>query len=116
MLALLIDENLNHRTLRGLLRSVPHLDYVLIPAAGFKGADDPTVLDLAAKQNRIMVTHDLKTIPKHAYDRVKAGLLMPGVIAVADDLPFGQVIEDLTVLVECATPSEIQSLVLYPPL
>ena len=116
MLALLIDENLNHRILRGLLRTIPHLDYTLVPAVGLKGANDPAVLDFAAKENQILVTHDLRTIPKHAYERVKTGLPMPGVIAVPDDLPIGQVIGDLTVLVECAAPSEIRSLVIYLPL
>ena len=48
MLALLIDENLNHRILRGLLRSLPHLDYTLATGAGLKGEGDPAVLDFAA--------------------------------------------------------------------
>ena len=94
MLALLIDENLNNRILRGLLRSLPHLDYTLAATAGLKGADDPAVLELAAKQDRLLATHDLRTIPKHAYERVKAGLAMPGVIAIPDDLPIGRVVED----------------------
>jgi predicted nuclease of predicted toxin-antitoxin system len=88
MLPLLIDENLNHRILRGLLRSVPHLDYLLAPDAGLKGANDPAVLDFAARENRVLATHDLRTVPKHAYERVKAGLPMPGVIAISDDLPI----------------------------
>jgi hypothetical protein len=104
MLALLIDENLNHRILRGLVRSAPHLDYTLV-ATGLKGANDLAVLELAANQNRLLATHDLRTIPKHAYERVKAGLPMPGVIAIPDDLPIGRVIEDLAVLIECATPA-----------
>jgi hypothetical protein len=29
MLALFIDENLNHRILRGLIRAIPHLDYTV---------------------------------------------------------------------------------------
>lgn len=67
MLPLLIDENLNHRILRGLLRSVPHLDYRLAPDVGLKGAD-PVVLEFAAKENRVLATHDLRTIPKHAQE------------------------------------------------
>ena len=116
MLPLLIDENLNHRILRGLLRSVPHLNYLLAANAGLKGASDPALLDFAARANRVLATHDLRTIPKHAYERIKAGLPMPGVIAISDDLPIGRVIEDLAVIVECAEPSEIQSLVIYLPL
>ena len=116
MLPLLIDENLNHRILRGLLRSVPHLDYLLTPDVGLKGTDDPAVLDFAAREKRVLATHDLRTIPKHAYERVKAGLPMPGVIAVPDDLPIGSVIEDLAIVVECAALAEVQSLVIYLPL
>jgi hypothetical protein len=74
MLSLLIDENLNHRILRGLLRSVPQLDYVLISAAGLKGADDPAILELASREQRVIITHDLRTIPKYAYERIKSGM------------------------------------------
>ena len=86
MLALLIDENLNHSILRGVLRSVPHLDYKLVVAAGLKGAADPAVVSFAAEENRVLVTHDLRTLPKDAYERVRAGLPMPGIIAIPDDL------------------------------
>jgi hypothetical protein len=99
MVALLIDENLNHRILRGLLRTIPNLDYTLAAAVGLKGTDDTVVLDFAAKENRALVTHDLRTIPKHAYERVKAALPMSGVIAIRDDLPIGRMIEDLAIIV-----------------
>lgn len=117
MLALLIDENLNHRILRGLLRSVPHLDFRLLAAiSGLRGAQDPIVLGRAATQARVPVTHDLRTVPKHAYERVKAGLPMTGVIAVPDSLAIGPAIEDLAILAECAEPPEIESRVVYLPL
>src|SRR5438105_4813491 len=61
MLLLLIDENLNHRILRGLVRSVPRLDYLLASDAGLKGTNDPAVLDFAARENRVLATHDLRT-------------------------------------------------------
>jgi len=116
MLRLLVDENLNHRILRGLLRTVPHLDYLLAPDAGLKGAEDPALLEFAAKESRVLVTHDLRTIPKHAYERVKAGLPMPGVIAIPDDMPIGGAVEDLAVIVECAVSAELDQRVLYLPL
>ena len=116
MLALLIDENLNHTILRGVLRAVPHLDYRLVAAAGLKGADDPAVLGFAAREDRVLVTHDVRTVPKHAYERVRAGLPMSGVIVVPDDLAIGRAVQDLAILAECAEPAEVQSLVIYLPL
>ncbi len=116
MLSLLIDENFNHRILRGLVRSVPHLDYSLTRDTGLKGVTDPQLLAAAAEQRRILVTHDVNTVPKHAYERVAGGLTMPGVIAVPDDLGIGQAISDLGLLVECCQPSELEHRVLYLPL
>ena len=116
MLALLIDENLNQRILRGLRRAVPHLDYVIAQNVGLKGVPDPRLLEWAAAQNRILVTHDLNTIPRHSYERVRNGQAMPGVIAVPDTLSIGQAIEDLTVIVECSQANELESFVLYLPL
>ena|SRR6266513_1634279 len=116
MLALLIDENFNQRILRGLRRSVPHLDYEIVQNIGLKGLPDPGVLTQAAADARILVTHDLKTVPKYAYERVRAGQPMPGVIGVPDTLPIAQAIEDLALIAECSQPAELENRVLYLPL
>ena|SRR5436190_1597551 len=117
MLALFIDENLNHRVFRGLRRTIPHLDWKLITvAAGFEGADDRTVLEMAAREGRVLATHDARTIPKYAYERLNANLPMPGVIIVPQNLPIGRAIEDLAVLTECLDPAEINSRIIYLPL
>jgi hypothetical protein len=62
------------------------------------------------------VTHDLDTIPKYAYERVRAGKSMPGVIAVPDTLRIGRAIEDLIVLAECSERGELDNFILYLPL
>lgn len=116
MLSLLIDENFNQRILRGLKRVIPHLDYVVVPSEGLRGAEDPELLARAAEQGRVLLTHDLKTVPKHAYERIKNGASMSGVVAVPNTMPIGQAIDDLSVLAECATPDELQNRILYLPL
>lgn len=62
MLKLAADENFNNNILRGLLRSEPGLDVVRVQDIGLKGADDPTVLEWSAREGRILLTHDVKTI------------------------------------------------------
>jgi hypothetical protein len=116
MLRLLIDENLDHRILRGLRLRLPHLDFVVVQETEIKGIKDPPLLAWAAEHNRILVTHDLKTIPKHAYERVRVGKPMPGVIAVPDSLAVGQAIEELVTLIECSEQHEWANLVIYLPL
>jgi hypothetical protein len=116
MLPLLIDENFNQRILRGLMRAVPGLDFVLIQDVGLRGCADPVVLAWAAEQKRVLVTHDLKTIPKHAYERIHDQLPMPGVISLPDSMTIRQSVEELKLLVQCINLTELENLVFYLPL
>lgn len=79
MLRYAADENFNGDIVRGLLRRNPNLDIVRVQDVGLSGADDPTVLEWAASQGRLVVTHDVSTLSKHAFDRVASNRPMPGV-------------------------------------
>ena len=116
MLKLAADENFNNNILRGLLRSEPGLDIVRVQDVGLKGADDPTVLEWAAKEERILLTHDVKTITHYAYSRVKNGLSMPGVFEVNLYAPIGRVIEDILLLAICSKENEWSGIIIYIPL
>src|SRR5215210_5948076 len=100
MLKLAADENFNNDIVRGVLRLKPDLDLVRIQDAGLAGIDDPGVLEWAAQENRLLLTHDLKTIPDYAYERVANGKRMHGVFVVSDKLPVRQVIDEIVLLVE----------------
>ncbi len=116
MLRLLIDENVNHRILRGLKLILPNIDYVIAQDVIPTGTEDPDLLSWAAEQNRILVTHDLKTIPQFAYNRVEVGEFMPGVIAFSKSLPIGQAIEELAAIIECSEQEEWENQVVHLPL
>jgi hypothetical protein len=74
------------------------------------------LLEWAAQQGRILVTHDVHTMTAHAYARVATGLAMPGVFAVSQSTPIAQAIEDLLLLAECSTEGEWEGQVRYLPL
>jgi len=90
MLPILADENFNAAILRGLLRRLPAIDLLTVHGAGLSGADDPEVLDLAARLGRVLLTHDVRTIPEFAYQRMAAGKSMPGVIEVPRNFQSGR--------------------------
>jgi predicted nuclease of predicted toxin-antitoxin system len=115
MLKFLADENFDNTIIRGLFRRNPTLDIVRVQDVGLSGKDDPTVLEWAAQERRILLTHDVATITRYAYDRVRAGQLMPGVIEISTDAPVGRVIEDILVLVECSQEGELEGQVQYLP-
>jgi hypothetical protein len=110
------DENLNNDIIRGLLRRRPEIDIVRIQDVGLSGADDPTVLEWAAGEGRVLLTHDVSTMTRYAYERVEAGKPMPGVFEISRGLAMGQVIDDLVLLTECSIEDEWESQVRYLPL
>ena len=116
MLRLAADENFNNNIVRGLLRRKPDADFVRVQDAGLSGADDPTVLEWAAAEGRLVVSHDVSTLRKHAYDRVAAGQPMPGVFEVGTSLSIGRVIDDLLLIIECSFEDEWDGQVRYLPL
>jgi hypothetical protein len=116
MLLLVADENFNNDIVRGLLRKNPNLDIVRVQDVGLRGADDPAILEWAAAEDRVVMTHDAATMAYYTYERVKAGLSMPGVIEVADDLPIGRVVKDLLLLAEYSEQREWEGQVIYLPL
>ncbi|MBE9029187.1 DUF5615 family PIN-like protein [filamentous cyanobacterium LEGE 11480] len=115
MLKLLADENLDNTIVRGLLRRRPSLDIVRVQDVGLYGDDDPTVLAWAADDNRVLLTHDVATITKYAYDRLVAGLPMPGVIEITANAQIGRVIEDILLLVDCSLEGELDGQIYYLP-
>jgi hypothetical protein len=80
------------------------------------GLPDPALLDWAAGSGRILLTHDLRTIPNHAYSRIAQGLPMPGVIQVHRTLPVAAVIEQVLLIDACSRSAEWEGQVVYLPL
>ena len=101
-LRFLVDEDFDNDILRGVLRRLPTLDIVRVQDVGLSRAKDPAVLEWAAQEGRVVLTHDVSTMTAHAWARVPKGLPMPGVFAVSQSLPIGTAIEELHLLAECS--------------
>ena len=112
----LADENLNYAIVRGLRRRNPVFDIFRTQDADLVGHQDPALLNWAAEQGRIILTHDVRTIPDYAYDRVLRGLPMPGVVQVHRTLPLTACIEQILLMDECGEPGEWEGQVVYLPL
>ena len=113
---LLSDEDFNNRIVRGLLRRFPILDLVRVQDVGLAGKHDTKVLEWSANEERLVLTHDFATLLNYAYNRIDLGLRMPGVIALSQDLPIGEAIEELTTLIELSLENEWENQVVFIPL
>jgi predicted nuclease of predicted toxin-antitoxin system len=116
MIRFLLDENFNGKIVRGLRVRQPEVDMVRVQDTVMYSRDDPAVLDWAAREGRILLTHDVDTMPKFARERLAAGLPLAGVIIVRDTLPVGEVIDDLLLMLGASEPSEWENVVDFLPL
>ena len=115
MLRLATDENFNNIILRGLLRIYPELDIVRVQDTALYQADDLRVLDWAAQEERLLLTHDVNTMPGFVYQRIREGKLMRGVFVIRDDAPVSLVIEDLLIIIGASTLAEWDNSVNFLP-
>ena len=116
MLDFAADENLNYNIVRGLLRRKSDLNIVRIQDVGLSGKGDATVLEWAAQENRILLTHDVTTITKYAYERTNDGLPMPGVFEIKMNSPLGDIIDDIILLADYSYENEWEGQIVYLPL
>lgn len=112
----LADENFHGDITRGLLRAASDLDLVRVQDVGLQHASDLEILDWAAKEDRIVLTHDRQTMPAFAFQRLTQGRQMSGLFVLDDAMGIGQAIEELRLAIECSAAGEWQGLVVYFPL
>jgi predicted nuclease of predicted toxin-antitoxin system len=117
MFRLLADEDFNNRILRGLQRREPGIDIVRVQdVEELAGHPDPDVLEWAARENRIILSHDKETLVGFAWDRVRRGLPMPGVFLVEALENIGTAVDELAVIVGASEPEEYRDRVVFIPI
>ncbi len=112
----LADENFDHKTLTGIKRREPNLDIVAVQEVGLREVDDVQILEWAAEEDRIVVTHDVSTFADFAYERVAASRPMPGVIEIPESVPRSVIIDELILIAGASESADWQNRVVYLPL
>lgn len=85
MIRFVTDENLKSSIVSGLLRRNPHIDIVRAQDVGLTGASDEALLEWAARNRRVLLTHDIGTVSRAAYRRLDRGAALSGAV---DYLPI----------------------------
>lgn len=112
----LADENFDGAVFRGLVRHLPDLDLVRVQDVGLTAADDPSILEWAAREGRILLTHDRRTMPGYAYRMMADGKKLAGMIVMKPNLPVGQIIADIELIEACSTSEDWVDKVIDLPL
>ena len=98
------DADLNAEIIAGVRRREPSIDFQTADNADLRRLPAPEVLALAAQEDRILVTHDRRTMPKHFANFILHHS-SPGVFIIAQTISVRAAIEEL-LLIWTASESE----------
>jgi hypothetical protein len=100
------DNDLDQRIIAATRRLDPAIDFQTAPDLGLHlGVPDEQVLILAAEQDRLLVTHDRKTMPDH-FERFTVSHTSPGLIIISQTLSIGRAAEWLHLIWATSEPEE----------
>jgi len=112
----LADENLDTGIIMGLRAREPAIDILDVKTAGLRGTADPTLLEIAAQQDRVLITYDRNTMPRHFRGRLDLGKPTPGVfILPQQESAIGEIIESLLLVWAASQAEEWRNQIAYLP-
>jgi predicted nuclease of predicted toxin-antitoxin system len=117
MLQLLADENFDHDLVRGAMRRRAGPNLVRAQSVGLSETDDPDILAWAAREERVVLTHDVNTMTGFAIYRMTRGEPMAGRFIVHQQgAALSTIIDELLLLDDCSDTAEWADQILYLPL
>ena len=112
----LANHDLTEAILLGLMRREPAIEFHRLRELGMADRPDAQVLDYAARNNLLLVSHDVNTMTASAAQRIAAGLPMPGVFVAHQSDPIGLIIEDLILIWAGSEAEEWTQQIVFLPL
>lgn len=112
----LFDEDFNGHIVHGFRRRQPNADTCTVREAGLGGAGDSAILEWAAGEGRLLVSHDRRTMSAEARKRMRARLPMAGLILFRQDCAIGLAIQELVLVSQATTAEEWRDIVAFLPL
>ena len=99
------DAELRQAIVTGAIRRQPNLDFQSANEAGLEGIKDPEVLTIAARDGRVLVTHDRKTMPTE-FGQFIISQTSSGVLILSQNLPISEAINAIILVWEASTAEE----------
>jgi Domain of unknown function (DUF5615) len=99
------DADLNQHTVRPVRRRAPEVDFQTAHNAGLHGLNDEAVLAQAARESRILISPDKRTMPRH-FGSFTTAKTSPCLILISQNLPIIQAVDDLILFWEASEAEE----------
>ena len=91
------DADLNEDLVWAVRRAEPLIDFQTANEANIHGLEDPIVLALAASENRILISHDRRTMPYHFAEFIRIQT-SPGVFLLSQRFNFAKVVDNIVLI------------------
>lgn len=112
----LADADLNIAIVSGLLRREPSIDFLTAQAGGLRSLKDPEVLAVAARHQRVLVSHDVTTMPAHFLAHLTAGSFSSGVFLIPQSLNVATAIQELHLIWQASEAADWNNRLIWLPL
>lgn len=109
------DADLKHAIVNATMRREPAIDFQTAAAADLAGRDDSEVLAIAARDGRVLVSHDHRTMPSH-FGEFTSNNASPGVVIASQRLPISVVVEELLLMWSASDSDEWVNRIAHLPL
>jgi len=109
------DNDLKFGIVRAVRRREPAIDFASAGEAGLEGVSDPELLERAAEDDRVLVSHDRRTMLDHFRHHLVAGKPSPGLLIVSQRTPIGLVAESIVLLWAVTNPAELRDQAYHLP-
>jgi hypothetical protein len=108
------DADLHFPIVTGVKLREPAIDFKTALEAGLPGVPDPIVLGIAADDGRLLVTHDVNTMPSH-FSRFIQTRTSPGVVMVPQSMSYHEAIEGLHRLWDTTEAEQWENVCFFVP-
>jgi hypothetical protein len=102
------DNDLKFAIVKALRRRGPAIDFASAHEAGLEAVGDPELLERAARDNRVLVSHDRRTMLNHFRNHLAAEKPSAALLVVSQGTPIGLVVEAIVLLWAVADPTELR--------
>jgi hypothetical protein len=112
----LADHDLNDHIVQGVRRRQPAVHFQRVRELGMEEQSDAEILDFAAGEGLIVVSHDVSTMSAAAFARLAAGEPLAGLLLAHQFYPIAPIIESLVLIWSASEAEEFVGEVRFLPL
>ena len=102
----LADQDFDERILNGVIGRDVAVSVTRLREVGLSRADDDRVLEYAAEQGQVVLSHDENTMTAAAYTRTRRRLAMRGLLIARQQKPMRDVIDSILLVAHASEAEE----------